>query len=979
MSSAPVLWSAPILKLNHTVIDLSKTGTRTSWEFSSDEDVLFIASDEVRTLDRLQTKGGNNIVVIGGKFEPNDHSTAVATLNFTHVSGSVYVEGVHIDHQYAGEKDAISVYSAEGKQANFTLQNSLIENVKGSYYGIHGDVFQPQGPIGDVKFYNVTASTTYQGLFLQPRDPIKSVELENVEIRKLPGGDAKSWLYYFSQPGDHLYPVSLRNVYVTEQPGQRAEYNSVYPPIGLGGAVRTGDMITFPNLPYSGSMKVGTAGFVSADKVGLGYEASGLPASGAFRGTAGDDVFQGGSGTDTLDYGWATSAVVVDLVLGKSSGGGGNDRFSGIDNVKGSAHADRIVGNSGSNVLAGGAGDDSLSGGGGNDRLIGGTGRDTLRGDAGDDWLEGGQGDDVLDGGSGFDTVDYSAAPGAVAVDLNAGTATGGDGTDTLVSIEAVAGSAFDDTLIGNWAVNYLAGNAGNDVLRGGGGDDWLSGGAGNDILDGGTGADRMLGGAGDDTYYVDNAGDTVEENAGEGVDTVYSTISWTLGANVENLTFTGYASLTGRGNGLANVMRGGNGSDTLHGLGGDDKLYGGAGGDFLYGGDGNDTLDGGDGNDTLKGGAGNDILLGGAGNDWLEGGAGADTMIGGAGNDTYIVNDVTDILIERPGEGTDTARATVSYVLAAEVENLTLEGNSALSGTGNASANVIRGNAADNILRGMGGDDTLHGNAGDDWLDGGDGNDMLYGGEGDDLLEGGAGNDRLDGGTGADRMIGGSGDDTYYVDDAGDEIFELPGGGIDLVWSSVSMVMANEVENLILVGTGNLDGTGNALGNKIQGNGGANLLRGGAGDDWLQGWDGNDRLEGGDGNDGLEGGAGNDILIGGAGRDRLSGGAGADRFVFNSVDDSGPGWGQRDNILDFQPGIDIIDLRAIDADTTLAGDQAFTFIGGSAFGKVAGQLRWYEANDFRIAQGDVNGDGVSDFELQITGTTSIEKSFFLL
>ncbi|WP_202679954.1 calcium-binding protein [Skermanella mucosa] len=917
--------------------------------------------------------------MIGGKFEPNDHSTPVATLNFTHVSGSVYVEGVHIDHRYAGEKDAISVYSAAGKQANFTLQNSLIENVKGSYYGVHGDVFQPQGPIGDVKFYNVSASTTYQGLFLQPRDPIKSVELENVEIRKLPGGDAKSWLYYFSQPGDPLYPVSLKNVYVTEQPGQRAEYNSVYPPVGLGGAVRSGDTIEFPKLPYSGSMTVGTAGFVSADEVGIGYEASGLTASGAFRGTGADDVFQGGTGTDTLDYGWTASAVVVDLALGKSSGGGGNDRFGGIENVKGSAHADRIVGSSGDNVLSGGAGDDSLSGGNGADRLVGGTGRDTLRGDGGDDWLEGGQGNDVLDGGTGFDTVDYSDAPGAVAVDLNAGTATGADGTDTLTSIEAVAGSAFDDTLIGNWAVNFLAGNAGNDVLRGSGGDDWLSGGAGNDILDGGTGADRMLGGAGDDTFHVDNAGDKVEENAGEGIDIVYSSISWTLGAHIENLTFTGYATLTGRGNGSANVMRGGAGADTLHGLGGDDRLHGGAGKDYLYGGDGADMLDGGDANDTLKGGDGNDTLYGGAGNDWLEGGAGADSMVGGTGNDTYIVNDATDILIERAGEGTDTARSTVSYTLSAEVENLTLEGDSSLSGTGNASANVIRGNAADNILRGMGSNDTLHGNAGDDWLDGGDGNDLLNGGEGHDLLEGGAGNDRLDGGSGADHMIGGSGDDTYFVDDAGDQIVEYAGGGTDTVQSSVSLVLANEVENLVLGGTANLDGTGNGLNNKIQGNGGANLLRGGGGGDWLQGWAGNDRLEGGAGNDGLDGGAGNDVLIGGAGRDRLSGGAGADRFVFDSIADSGPGWGQRDNILDFQPGVDIIDLKAIDANATLQGDQAFTFIGEAAFGKVAGQLRWYEANDFRIAQGDVNGDGVSDFELQVTGPTSIEKSFFLL
>ena len=336
----------PSLKPNHTVIDLSKTGSKTVWNFAADEDVLFIASDYTRTQDRLQTIGGNNIVVIGGKFEPKSQVSPVGTLNFTKVNGSVYVEGVHINHKLVGEKDAIGFYSAPGKNADFILQNSLIENVKGSYYGIHGDVFQPQGPVGDIKFFNVSATTTYQGLFLQPRDPIKSVTLENVEIKKIPGGDPKSWLYFFSMPKDKDYPVSLKNVYVSEQPGQKAEFNSVYPPKTLSGAVRDGDEIHFPNHPYSGSIKVGSAGFITANEVGLNYKTTDNVSSKTVNGTSGADKIWGGSGNDFL-YGGNGDDII--------SGGAGNDV---------------IKGGTGNDVITGGSGRDQLYGGAGNDRFV---------------------------------------------------------------------------------------------------------------------------------------------------------------------------------------------------------------------------------------------------------------------------------------------------------------------------------------------------------------------------------------------------------------------------------------------------------------------------------------------------------------------------------------------------------------------------------------------------------------------------------
>jgi Ca2+-binding RTX toxin-like protein len=181
-------------------------------------------------------------------------------------------------------------------------------------------------------------------------------------------------------------------------------------------------------------------------------------------------------------------------------------------------------------------------------------------------------------------------------------------------------------------------GNAGNDILNGG---------ADNDTIDGGVGVDNMTGGTGNDIFIVDDALDVVIEGAGGGTDTVQTTLgSYTLGVNLENLTYTGAGTFTGTGNAVANVINGGTGANTLNGLAGNDTLNGLGGNDILNGGDGTDTLNGGDGTDTLNGDAaadtlngqaGTDTLNGGAGDDTLDGGAAADTLNGGAGADTLI------------------------------------------------------------------------------------------------------------------------------------------------------------------------------------------------------------------------------------------------------------------------------------------------------------------------------------------------------
>jgi len=292
---------------------------------------------------------------------------------------------------------------------------------------------------------------------------------------------------------------------------------------------------------------------------------------------------------------------------------------------------------------------------------------------------------------------------------------------------------------------------------------DLLFGTAGNDVLNSNWsgGSDTMWGFGGNDTFNVNSTGDVVIESAGQGTDRVCSTISYTLGANVENLTLKGTA-YSGVGNSLNNVIVGNNSNN---------YLSGGSGNDSLYGNGGNDSLYGGSGNDYLSGGSGNDFLSAGSGNDTLHGGSGSDRMYGGTGNDNYYVDSSTDSVVEYANQGTDRVYSTVSYTLGANVENLTLQGT-AYGGYGNSLNNSISGNNSNNALYGNAGNDYLYGNGGNDYLSGGNGhdylsgssgNDNLQGGSGNDNLHGGSGNDWLNGSTGNDRVNGSTGNDTLW------------------------------------------------------------------------------------------------------------------------------------------------------------------------------------------------------------------------
>ena len=369
---------------------------------------------------------------------------------------------------------------------------------------------------------------------------------------------------------------------------------------------------------------------------------------------------------------------------------------------------------------------------------------------------------------------------------------------------------------------NIVNGTTGADTLTGTAARDVIYGLAGNDTINAGAGADTMLGGAGNDIYAVDDVGDVVTELANEGTDLVNAAISYTLGANVENLTLTGTANINATGNALANGLTGNAGNNILDGAAGADAMAGSAGNDTYYVDNVGDTTTeaASAGTDTVMSainwtlavnlenltligtsainGTGNtlaNILTGNSAANTLDGGTGADTLAGGAGDDIYLVDHTGDVVTELAAEGTDLVNASVNYTLGANVENLTLTGTSAINATGNALDNVLTGNSAANVL------------------------------------------------------TGGAGNDTYIAG-TGDTTIEAANAGTDTVQTAIAWTLATNVENLLLTGTSAVNGTGNASDNILTGNSAANTLTGNAGADTLDGKAGADTLIGGTGND---------------------------------------------------------------------------------------------------------------------------------
>ncbi|WP_342241926.1 calcium-binding protein [Inquilinus sp. OTU3971] len=547
----------------------------------------------------------------------------------------------------------------------------------------------------------------------------------------------------------------------------------------------------------------GTAGFDALHGTSDADTINGLGGNDYLYGDGGADVLNGGDGIDMIRYEASSAAVSINLATGAASGGDTvGDTWTEIEGAAGSNFDDTLVGDAGNNVFYGFGGDDTLDGGDGDDVL------------AGTGGASGVGGADRLIGGNGIDTASYNDPNLTSGVEINLATgATSGEAAvgDTFSSIENLWGSAHDDALIGDGAVNRL---------EGGDGDDLVEGGAGADILDGGNGSFDVAQYSG--------------SSSGVAVDFLAGTAS---GGDADGDTLTGVEGVNGSVH--DDQLMGDDIDNGFYGDAGDDLLRGRGGADLLIGGDGADTLDGGDGEDDLIGDVGDDALHGGAGVDSLDGGDGIDTIYYDDASAAVSINLATGV-----GSGGDAAGDHLTAVEDA---------------WGSGFDDALIGDAAANRLIGAGGNDTIEGGAGADWLIGGDGADDITGGAGDDDLHGGAGADMLDGGDGVDSI-------SYELSSAAVSINLATGT------ASGGDAAGDQFTGIEIVWGGDFDDTliGDAGSNELNGFDGADLLRGGAGMDNLIGGGGGDRLVGGDGDDRIEGGAGADRLFGRFGADNF-------------------------------------------------------------------------------------------------------------
>lgn len=750
--------------------------------------------------------------------------------------------------------------------------------------------------------------------------------------------------------GDDLYEVDSAADVVTERPGEGQDTVRASLDYTLAD--------TLENLTLTGPAGLQGTGNAEANVL-VGNDADNL-----LYGLGGEDVLDGGAGADRMDGGEGDDTYVVedtgDMVV--EAAGNGSDTVRSRLSLTLAAEVEKLVligiaaidgtGNELDNEISGNAAANRIDGGLGADRMAGGRGDDVyVVRNAGDRVIEAdregydtvlshlaayaledniealvlasgavrGQGnalantmlangaDNTLDGGGGADTMTGGAGDDLYVVDDAADQVVedAGGGNDTVWSTVTYGLAANTESLALQGAVNIDGtGNAAANTLLGN---------AGSNLLDGGAGADRMAGGLGDDSYIVDDPGDLVIEQSGEGFDRVASGIDYALTDHLEQLLLTGSA-VKGRGNDLDNLL------------------------------------------------FGNDLA------NLLDGARGADQMAGGLGDDRYAVDDLADAVAEGLDAGLDTVIASVDYSLGVNVENLVLTGT-AMSGTGNDDANVLAGNAQANLLVGGAGHDVLAGGFGDDRLDGGTGDDLFlyHQGEGRDVITDAAGTDTLRFGAGitlesvAARTVMVEGQSRVYIALLGADGNEQQGQGVELAdASSIERFefgdgTAATLADLMIAGrtwsgtSGNDTLTGDRRDDILYAGGGADLmygrwgndvLYGGVGADVLFGEGGNDRLYGETEGDRLWGGAGDDMLSGGSGNDQLVGGAGQDELLGGEDADLLDGGGGADSLLGGSgedqlfggAGNDTLD-GGVDADLLAAGEGDDVVHAGSAGG----------------------------------------------
>jgi len=881
-----------------------------------------------------------------------------------------FVGGLGDDTYYTDRDDeAVQIFEAASEgtdtvfysmSADFTL-SANVENLTFTYSGTSGD----QDGVGNASpnvFVGNARENTFTGL---AGNDVYHVDLADTVVEASGGGADTVVLDVGATSGTYTLPANIEHV----------------------------------TLEGTGAYNV--TGSTAANQL------TGNTAANSLDGGSGNDTLTGDAGNDTLEGGAGNDSLVGglgdDLYVRDSSGdvvnetlGGGGDGYdivessvsytfaasSGLEELQLSGAALNGTGNELDNLITGTSGNNSLSGGTGNDTLVGGAGNDTYVVDSNEDV--------VME--SGADTLDVvqSSAPGF--------TLSSGVENLTLTGSASIngAGNELNNLMVGNSAANVLDGLASADTMRGAGGndsyyaddandvvdEDTATGGAGSadtvyslvdvnlgdtvhykgtlenvvllgganlnatgngtaNVLTGNAGTNVLTGLAGNDTYYADLS-DTVVEASGAGTDTVILDVGTSSGnyvvpANVEHMTLLGTGDAAVFGSSVPNLLIGNSGANLLYGDAGNDTLQGGTGDDiyvldaatdlvqesidggydlvqiaatYTLTGEVEDLALTGTGNINGRGNSLANFITGTTGNNVLNGDLGTDTLIGSTGNDTYVVDSNDDMVIESGSDTLDLVQSTApGFTLSSGVENLTLTGNAAIDGTGNELNNLIVGNAGANVLNGQ---------------------------------------------TGADTMRGAGGNDSYYVDDAADVVDEDTAtggaGSADTAYSLLDVNLGDTVhykgtvENVTLLGSANLNATGNGAANVLTGNAGANVLTGLAGNDiyyvdladtvveasgagtdtvmldagtasgtytlpaniehvilegtgaynvtgstaanQLTGNTAANSLDGGSGNDTLSGGDGNDTLTGGADNDSLVGGLGDDLYVRDSSGD---------------------------------------------------------------------------------------------